>query len=186
MEIKMATMQVNGSSVTGNYHTGGSSTNNDRGTIKGNGTVAGTKFEAVNTTTPVTGIFGSKVVDGSTADKAVSAGTFSYNNDRPVAKKTTTSLAGVSNTVLRSGALVPGQIRKVNKIESVTTRKEITGIRADKYNLVTNTWSAGYPAVVTDSLGTDEAASPTDAVPGTLVYSMGKNTVSQNYSKKTN
>lgn len=186
MENKMATMQVNGSSVTGTYHTGGSSTNNDKGTIKSNGTVAGTKFEAVGVTTPVTGIFGSKVVDGSTVDPALSAGTFANNNNRPVAKKTTTSLAGVSNTVLRSGALVPSQIRKVNKIETVRTRKEITAIRAGKYNLVTNTWEEGYPVVATDSLGTDDAASPTSSVPGTLVYSMGKNTVSQNYSSKTN
>lgn len=185
MEIKMATMQVNGSSVTGNYYSGGS-TNNNKGSIKSNGTVAGNKFGTVATTTPVTGIFGSTVVDNNVADKALTSGVFAYKNNRPVAKKTTTSLAGVPNTILQSGALVPSQIRKVNKIESVTTRKEITGIRAGKYNLITNTWEAGYPAVATDSLGTDEAASPTAAVPGTLVYSMGKNTVSKNYSSKTN
>lgn len=181
----MATKQVDGSNVTGTYHTGGSSTNNDRGTIKGNGTVAGTKFEAVNVTTPVTGIFGSTVVNGSTTDPALSAGTFAYKNNRPVAKKTTTTLSGVSNTVLRSGALVPSQIRKVNKIEVVRTRKEVTAIRANKYNVVTNTWEAGYPVVTTENLGADDAASPTSSVPGSLVYSMGKNTVSKNYSSKT-
>lgn len=182
----MATMQVNGSSVTGTYHTGGSSTQNNKGVMKSNSTTAGAKLSSVKTNTPVTGIFGSTVVDGSVTDPALAGGVFANKNSRPIAKKTTTSLAGVSNTVLRSGALVPSQIRKVNKIESVTTRKEITGIQAGKYNLVTNTWEAGYPVVVTDSLGTDEAASPTASVPGTLVYSMGKNTVSQNYSSKTN
>lgn len=178
----MATMQVNGSSVTGNYHTGGSSTRNNKGVMKSNSTTDGAKLSSVKTTTPVTGIFGSKVIDGSITDPALSSGIFANNNNRPVAKKTTTSLAGVSNTVLRSGALVPSQIRKVNKIETVRTRKEITAIRAGKYNLVTNTWESGYPVVATDNLGSDKAASPTASVPGSLVYSMGKNTVVKNYS----
>lgn len=182
----MATMQVNGSSVTGSYHTGGSSTRNNKGVMKSNSTTSDAKLSSVKTSTPVTGIFGSTVVNNNVSDPALSGGTFAFNNNRPVAKKTTTSLAGVSNTVLRSGALVPSQIRKVNKIETVRTRKEITAIRAGKYNIVTNTWEAGYPVVSADSLGADNAASPTASVPGKLVYSLGKNRVVQNYSSKTN
>lgn len=186
MENKMATMQVNGSSVTGNYHTGGSSTRNDRGVMKSNNITSGAELTSVKTTTPVTGVFGSTVVNGSVTDPALTSGTFSFNNNRPVAKKTTTSLAGVSNVVLRSGALVPSQIRTVNKIENVRTRREVTAIRAGKYNLITNTWESGYPVVAVDSLGADAAASPTASVPGTLVYSMGKNPVVKDYSSKTN
>lgn len=186
MENKMATMQVNGSNVTGNYHSGGSSTRNDRGVMKSNGTEAGAELLSVTTTTPMTGIFGSTVVNDSKVDPALTGGAFAFNNNRPVAKKTTTSLAGVSNTVLRSGALVPSQIRTVNKIENVRTRREVTAIKAGKYNLITNTWESGYPVVAVDSLGADAAASPTASVPGTLVYSMGKNPVVKDYSSKTN
>ncbi len=177
----MATVQTDGSSAVTS-----TSTDNNGGTIKANGTVAGT-FQASSVVQEQTGVFGSTVVDGNDADKALSAGTFAYNNNDPIAKKVTGSLAGVSNTFLKSGAGNPGGIRSIHKIESIKTRKLTAAIRSNKYNRYTGEFESGYPQSSTDSFGTDDAASPTMSVPGELVYKTGKPVpVQDNYKAKTN
>ena len=80
-------------------------------------------------------VFASTVLDNDSADKALSAGTFAYDNQRPVAKKVTTSLSGVSNTVLRSGASQPGLIRSIHRQEKVRTTRLTTAIRAGYWNI---------------------------------------------------
>jgi hypothetical protein len=181
METQMATVQVDGtSSVTT------TSTDNNGGTIKANGAVSGT-FSASSVTQSKTGVFGSTVVDNDSADKALSAGTFAFDNNSPVAKKITTSLSGVSNTVLLSGAGNPGGIRSIHKIESIETLKLTTAIRENRYNEFSGEFDAGYPELSTDNFGSDDAANPTRSVPGELVYRTGaKEPVTDEYKAKTN
>lgn len=177
----MATVQTDGvSAVTS------TSTDNNGGTIKANGTVAGT-FVASSVVQAKTGVFASTVVDNDSADKALDAGTFAFDNQRPVGKKVTSSLSGVNNTVLLSGAGNPGGIRSIHKVETVTTRKLTTALRENRYNEVTGEFDAGYPQVVTDTFDDDDAANPTMAVPGELTYKTGAaNPVTDEYAAKTN
>lgn len=177
----MATVQTDGSSAVTS-----TSTDNNGGTIKANGTLSGT-FAASAVTQAKTGVFGSTVVDNDNADKALSAGTFAFNNNNPVGKKVTTSLSGVSNNVLLSGAGNPGGIRSIHKIESIKTRKLTTALRENRYNEVTGEFDAGYPQLSTDNFGSDNAANPTMAVPGELAYKTGaKEPVTDEYKAKTN
>jgi len=141
------------------------------------------------------GVFGSKVLDNSTADKAVSAGTFAYNNQSPVAKRLTTRLSGVSNTVLRSGAAQPDLVKSVHKIlvkngggnlvAGIRTRRVATAIRAGNYNIYTGLFSAA-PTVAVDEFGADDAANVSRSNQGSLFYKTGaKNPVTDSYDSKT-
>ncbi len=172
----MSTQQVNGSAVTS------TSTNNNGGSVVNGGTT--TVLDNVSLGSAY--VMGTLPIDGTDTDKSVSAGDFAYDNARPVAKRYTTALAGVSNTALLSGAAVPGQIRSIHKLEVLTTRRLTTAIRANKYNRYTGAWDSGYPVVAVDSLGNDDAATPTRSVPGELTYKTGALVpVNDDYSPKT-
>ncbi len=174
----MAIQQVDGSSVTS------SSTNNNHGVAKNIGASASV-LETSNLGASNVGVFASTPVDGDDADKALSAGTFAYNNESPVAKRVTTSLSGVSNTTLRSGAAQPGLVRGIHKLEVVRTRRLTTAIRAGYWNIFSGVFSPA-PTVAVDTLATDEAATPTRSVPGELVYKTGApEPVQDNYKAKT-
>lgn len=172
----MSTQQVDGSAVTS------TSTKNKGGAVVNGGTTTildNVSFGKANIT-------GNLPIDGTDADKALSSGTFAYNNTRPIAKRYTTTLSGVANTTLQSGADVPGQIRSIHKLEVLRTRRLTTAIRANKYNRYTGAWDAGYPVVAVDTLATDDAATPTRAVPGELTYKTGALVpVNDDYSPKT-
>jgi hypothetical protein len=174
----MATQQVNGNPVTS------TSTRNNGGAVIKAGTSA-TLVDNVALGYSNVGVFGSSVQDGTDTDKALSAGTFSYNNQSPVAKRVTTTLSGVSNTFLRSGAAKPDLIRSIHKLETLRTRRLTTAIRANKYNRYTGAWDSGFPAVAVDSLAADNAANPSRSVPGELTYMTGSaNPVNDTYSEK--
>ena len=100
-----------------------------------------------------------KPIDGDDTDKALAGGTFAYDSagNEIVAKKVSTTLSGVSNTFLRSGAAEPGLRRQVNKIEGLTTSKITTALRGGFYNHVTGDFDGGYPQSSVDSFGTDDA-----------------------------
>lgn len=167
----MATAKVNGTDYTVQPNRKGSGAVNNRGVTTRAGsstTLANVTVSRVNTE-----VFASTVLDNSWADEALSGGTFAYNNKRPVAKRLTTTLSGVSNTVLESGADQPGLIRSIHKLEVLRSRRLTSAIRANKYNRVTGQWSAGYPVVAVDTLETDTAATPTRDVPGQLTYKLG-------------
>jgi hypothetical protein len=98
--------------------------------------------------------------------------------------KITTSLAGVSNDFLRSGANDTDGAKSINKLEVVRTRRITTAIRNNKWNEYSGEWEAGFPSGAVDnfwdisagsgvSTSTDQAASPTRSVPGELVYLQG-------------
>lgn len=131
------------------------------------------------------GVFGSTVVDGVNTEPALVSGDFAKLH-RIVARRVSTSLAGVENNVLLSGAAVPGLVRSIHKLEVLRTQKYSTAFRAGQFNLYTGKYSPA-PTVTTDSLATDNAASPTRSIPGQLVFKLGgKVPVTTNYKPKTN
>ncbi len=190
----MATVQTNGSSAVTS-----TSTVNNGGVMTANGTARSNVLRSEHTGSEPVGVFASTVVSGVNTAKPLSAGTFAYNDQRPVAKKLTSTLAGtVSNAFLRSGADDVGNFRSINFQTKVRTDRVTTAIRANKWNEYAGTWEAGYPVNATDnffnpatsgssSTSTDEAAQPTRLVPGELTYLQG-NPVPKldNYKAKTN
>lgn len=61
--------------------------------------------------------------------------------------------------------------RSIHKVEHVYTRRVATAIRAGYWDFYSGTWST-EPTNADDvaTIGTDHAATPTDAIPGELVY----------------
>lgn len=178
----MSSIQQNGSATTGNYWSG-SSTNNNHGTAKNAGTVSSvlenSTLGAVNV-----GVFGSTVIDGTDTDKAISGGTIAHNHVKPLTAKVTTELGGVSNTALKTTANVPSQLRSINKRESYKSSGYATAFRAGYFNLYTGKFSPA-PTPVTETPGTDNAATPTRSVPGTMRFKTGAPVaVEQDYSAK--
>lgn len=178
----MSTIQQNGAATTGTYWSG-SSTNNNRGTAKNVGAastvLANSALGAVDV-----GVFGSTVVDGADTDKAISAGTIAHNHVKPLTARVTTELGGVSNDALNTPANVPSQLRSINKRESYKSSGEATAFRAGYFNLYTGVYSPA-PTPVTENPGSDNAATPTRSVPGTLRFKTGAPVaVEQNYAAK--
>lgn len=174
----MSTQQVDGSAVTA------TSTNNKGGSVLNGGTT--TILDSVGLGYSDVGVFGSSVVDGTDTDKALTSGTFSYNNQSPVAKRVTTTLSGVSNTYLQSGAAKPGNIRSIHLIQSVRTRRLTTAIRAGYWNIYSGTFGT-TPTVAVDTFATDNAANVSRTSPGQLTYKTGAPVpVQDDYPEKTN
>lgn len=188
----MATVQTNGSSLVTKQ-----TTVNNGGVITANGTTASGAFRTEPTAAAQVGVFGSTVVDNNSADKAKSAGKFAYNNKKPIAKKVTTSLAGVNESFLKSGAGDPGHIQSIHQIRVVRTRRDTSAIRSGNWSYYTGKFDNGYPVVAVDEFydiagdtksaqPTDNAANPTQEVPGELTYKTGApNPVQDEYAKKT-
>lgn len=185
----MAIQQVNGDPVTAN------STNNNGGSVLNGGDTS--VLNSIDLGYSDVGVFGSSVVDNDDADKALSAGTFSYSNQRPVAKRVTEQLSGVNNDYLQSGASDPSNARSIHQVEVIRTRRLTTAIRANKWNEYTGEFEAGYPVVAVDEFydistdstsvnPTDNAANPSRQVPGELVYKTGAPVpVQDDYKEKT-
>jgi hypothetical protein len=188
----MATVQVNGSALTNNPYGSFNEAKNSNGTMKANGSTTSLVMDAVTTPSPVVDAFASKVVENSVtvkdyAGKAVSGGTFAFNNTKPISSLISDELAGVSNTSI----LTPGNdgdvVRSIHKLETLRTRRFTSAVRSNKYNRITNTFDSGFPVVATDSLSSDDAANPTQSVPGELTYMRGSATpYNDNYKAKTN
>jgi len=184
----MATVQIDGSSAVTKQ-----STRNNGGAIIQSGSNASGIVDKLNLGSHYNlGAFGSTPVDGTNTDEANSNGTYAYNNTRPIARRYTRALSGVSNNVLLSGAAQPQLRRKVNKTESATTLKQTTAIREGKFDIYSGkfinnqTGAEVKPIVQSDSFGQDDAATPTAEVPGELTYLVGKTPVNDNYKAKTN
>lgn len=117
------------------------------------------------------------------AMKALSAGTFAYNNNRPTGMKVSSTISGVSNTFLLKASNKPELTRSIAKQETFHTRKLTTALRANQFNRVTGVWDGGVPTVVSDTpkaadatntnTTVDMAANPTRALPGRVVYLYG-------------
>lgn len=177
----MATVQVNGSSVVGNYYNGGSTKNKGGVAVKAGAsstTLSNRPVKAINV-----GVYGSVVVDGTDTDKSVNAGVFAYSDRKPVAKRLSDSLATVSNKTLLSGAAVPSLQTEINRSEGVTTNRTSTAFRAGNLNLFTGKYTSVTTA--SDSFGNDTEARVTRGAPGRLVYLLGKAPVRTGYKAKT-
>lgn len=168
-----------------------STARNNGGTIRANGTVSSGVAKSVKTVRPVVDAFGSKVVEDSVtvkdyAGKAVSGGTFAHNHTKPISSLITDEIAGVANNAIKTTGNDGDKIRSINKLETLRTRKFTTAVRGNKYNRVTDTWVAGYPAIVVDTLASDVAATPTATTPGKLNYMRGSTVpYSDSYKAKT-
>ena len=162
----MATVQTDGTSAVTS-----TSTDNNGGTVKANGSASGT-FQTNATANENVGVFGSSVIQGVNTEMAIE-GTFAFNNAKPVAKRISTTLSTVSNDVLLSGAAQPGLIRSIHKLEVLRTRRATLAIRTGHFNMYTGKYDGGYPVVAVDSLGVDDAANPTRDFTGELQYLSG-------------
>lgn len=95
-----------------------------------------------------------------------------------VMRRVTTELAGVANTVLRSGASDFGIRRSIHQVEAFRTVRVATAIRAGYWHIYNGTWSTAPTAAndlsTWETNGTDDAANPSAAVPGELIYKTSK------------
>jgi hypothetical protein len=183
----MATAQVNGSALTSTPYGTFSQARNNNGMIRANGTVLSNVVDSTSTVDASVGVVGSVVVDGDSADKAVSGGTFAHNHVKPISALVTSELAGLSNNAIKSPGNDGDVIRSINKFETNEDSLFTTAVRANKYNRVTGAWDNGYPSGVTIAFSGDNAASPTASVPGELTYMTGAKTpLNDDYAKKTN
>jgi hypothetical protein len=173
----MAQAQVNGSSLTSTQFGSFTEAKNNKGTMRANGKVSSSAMTSVNTPRPVVSSFASTVVDNGWVDPANSSGVFAHNHTKPISSLITTELAGLSNSTILTTGNDGDTIRSINKLETLRTRRFTTTIRNNKYNRFTNTFDSGFPVVATDTLATDNAANPTPANPGDLVYMVGGNVV---------
>jgi hypothetical protein len=201
MENIMASIQQNGSDTTGSYWTSTSTKNVGGAVINAGSTTSLVDNIALGTSKDV-GVFGSTVVrdtvtSGDYAAVASSGSTnFAYNNQKPIALRYTTTIAGTGNTTLRSGADTPGLIRSIHRMETVRTRRLTTAIRAGNWNIYSGQFSSAPTVAVdnwysvsaqgTSATSTDNAANPTLAAPGDLTFKLGQELpVSSGYKPKT-
>lgn len=178
----MATIQQNGSPVTGNYYTGGSTANNHGTAMR-----IGGQSTALNNRDAYAynaGFVGSKVVDGIDTDPAVSGVDIQVNTVKPIAPRLTTTIATQSNNALLSIA-DESYVDSIHNMTGIITNKTATAFR-DGFNMFTNTYVNGV-TTVTDTFADDNAALPTRSVPGQLVFQIGsKVPFTSNYKAKTN
>ena len=185
---KPYSLQQNGSETTGSYWTG-TSTKNKGGAVINMGS---TSIFAKNLTlgTANVGAFGSRVVQdtvtsGDYAAVASSGSTnFAYNNQKPIAMRFTTTIAGTGNTFLIAGADTPGLRRSIHKQEIVRSRRLTTAIRAGYWNIYSGQFSTAPTVAVdntysisgasTQSTTADNAATPSLAIPGEFTIKLGQ------------
>lgn len=185
---KPYSLQQNGSETTGSYWTGTSTKNRGGAVINVGSTTALVDNLALGTAN--LGAFGSRVVQdtvtsGDYAAVASSGSTnFAYNNQKPIAMRYTTSIAGTGNTVLQSASNTPSLTRSIHRQEVVRSRRLTTAIRAGYWNIfsgqfstaptvaVDNTWSNSAGATVATS--SDDSANPSRTAPGELTIKLGQ------------
>lgn len=185
---KPYSLQQNGSETTGSYWTGTSTKNRGGAVINVGSTTALVDNLALGTAN--LGAFGSRVVQdtvtsGDYAAVASSGSTnFAYNNQKPIAMRYTTSIAGTGNTVLQSASNTPSLTRSIHRQEVVRSRRLTTAIRAGYWNIfsgqfstaptvaVDDTWSNSAGATVATS--SDDSANPSRTAPGELTIKLGQ------------
>jgi len=125
----MAVAKTNGSDYTTppNLKSSGSANNHGVATRVGSSSSTTSTVDVTRKNgTPA----GAVVLDDAYSDKALSAGTFAYNNQRPVGMRTSSTIAGTSNTALLSGADTPGLIRSIAKREGYRVVKVASAFRS--------------------------------------------------------
>ena len=116
-------------------------------------------------------------------DPILANGYFARQNQF-IVSKVPTKLANVSNTVMQK--VDAGRMNKIHKIESITTRHVASGFRSGLFNIFSGTFTSTIPTT-TSSFGNDNAASPTYAIPGELVFIDGNDVpIQKDYTARTN
>lgn len=184
------------SQVTSQIPVTATSTVNDRGVVRHAGNAASSGNLTNKTPGEVVRDFTTRVIANTQVSKALTAGTLAYRAGHLI-RRVTASISGVANTVLRSGCSDYGDMRSIHKLEA-TRFSFLSGrswsVSADGDVRYTDTvgagganggwWSISGNADGTSS--TDDAATPTRAIPGELVYKSMKNApVTADYTKKT-
>ena len=128
-------------------------------------------------------VFASTVKDDAVSDKALSAGTFATNTQRGLIQRVTNTIAGVSKDFLTYAADDTPNARSIARQELVKTTDLTAKIRAGKWNPFTGKFSPAlssstdqFWSISGDALqatSSDEAATPTRAVPGELTFQHG-------------
>jgi hypothetical protein len=151
----MAVAKTNGSDYTTPPNLKGSGSVNGTGAATRLGSASST-MDSVDVTRKNGAAVGSVVLDDSYSDKAVSGGAFAYNNQRPVGMRTSSTIAGIANTTLLSGADTPGLVRSIAKREAYRVVKTATAFRNGLWNpfvgafVERGTWSrTAYTITVT-------------------------------------
>ena len=126
-----------------------------------------------------------------------------FNSGEQVIVKATTDIAGVSNNTLLFGASDSAQSPPINQAGQIEVKLYKTAIRNGEFNPVTakfdtepltvavsggwNLLAGVYNSATLIASGTDDAANPTQAVPGELVYMDGDSDPTQDeYKPRTN
>lgn len=186
----MASKQINGSAVTA------TSTRNRGGVVRAGGNAAASGLLTNKLPGEISRAFGSTIVANSVVGKALTAGTLAYRVGG-VIRKVTTSISGVANTILRSGASDYGRMRSIHKVEAqrasflsgYSWAVDANGMVVYTPTVAAAGANAGWWSQATDADGTsssDDAAVPTRTAPGELVYRTGKRLpVQADYSAKT-
>lgn len=199
----MAFWNITGGSAVTVFDDNGnaSGTDIDAGAIRLGGTIADTRFinVALGADNPVITVGATGTAYGIV--KARSAGVF--NGGDQVIVKVTTDIAGVGNSGLLYGSSNSAQSPSINQAAEIEVKLYKTAIRNGDWNPTTAPWG-GTPVSVAQSgawhisvgadqstilvaSGTDNAANPTQSVPGELVYMDGDSDPTQDeYEAKTN
>lgn len=130
------------------------------------------------------GVFGSTVLDNAVANKALTSGTFAYDNNKGLIRRVTAYISGVYNKVLVNTAN-SGYNTAIHSNTTSYTAKVRSGLEAGKFNEVTGEWEAGYPQNSVDSFGTDNAAAVSRADQDSLTYMVnGKTATTTGYAPR--
>ena len=178
-----------------------STVQNNRGVVKSAGSTGDNVLVNTNNGHGIQNtVIGSVVASGNN-NQAIDGGTFATMTEGSyVMRKVTTTLHGKANTTLRSGGSDYGLNRGIHKVESYGTVKVAQAIRHNAWSAFSGAWDGDYPFTsregmfnigsgVTTAIGDhdqDDAASPTQDIPGELVYQTGSNTPTQDDYKAQN
>jgi hypothetical protein len=117
------------------------------------------------------------------ADKAAVSGSFAKNTDSLLAMRSSALVSAV--LVFQNASGYPEYTKAIKYIESRTTSKVATAIRAGKFNMYTGVFDVGFPASSTDAFGNDNAARVNAAAPGSLTFlATGKTITTKSYPPK--
>lgn len=192
---------VGNAAVTSFINGNASGTDVDAGAIRLGGTIADSRFinVALGEGNPVVRVGSTGTTYGIV--KAISAGVF--NGGDQVIVKVTTDIANVGNSGLRYGSSNSAQSASINQAGEIEVKLYKTAVRNGDWNPTTAPWG-GTPVSVAQSgawniassvdnassliaSGTDEAANPTQSVPGELAYmDGGADPTQDDYEAKTN
>lgn len=126
---------------------------------------------------------GSVPYNGNDADKAVPGYTFAKNTNTLLSMRSNDNI--LEAPVLKNASIYPNTVRSIKYIESASTVKVCTSIRAGRFNIYTGKFDVGFPVTSSDSFGNDNAARSSYAVPGSLTFMVNsKHITTQNYPAK--